>query len=571
MKKNDIEKNEEKLKDDKETKIENSDEGKAKEETPESKDEEPEKEGDKKSEAGDEEDKETSKEEKSEGKEDKETSKENVSKDESKKASKPDYSKFYEPYIDSSVDKYKKKKKVLKTVAISFVSLILLVYFGGVIYFYSHFDSNTYINEFNVSWMSVDEVEDVFNNELTSHELEIVFKNTTETVAYGDGELEYSLAKSIKDIKKKQNPFIWFINIFNDQTLTVEYKASYDEAGLKEYINSFNCMKKASMQESVDAYVEMKDGEVVIVSDVTNTELDKDKVYEAVVVAITDYEDSVNIEENDCYIKADITADSATINNIAAEAEEFLSLEASYDFKGYEVAITRADLSAMAYIDGNGHVQIDKEEVENYANMLAETYTTVKTERVFETTGGKKILIYGGYYGWELDPEKEAEELYELLCLKEDFTKEPASKKQGYAMCEMNDIGDSYVEIDFLAQTLYVYIDGELKLETPIVSGNMSRGYKTPGGLYCIDNRVYDTRLVGETWDLHVNMWMGFNGSIGMHDAPWRWEYGGDIYTYNGSHGCVNIPYKEAMEAIDICEVGMPVVAYWLDEVEEVK
>ena len=138
-------------------------------------------------------------------------------------------------------------------------------------------------------------------------------------------------------------------------------------------------------------------------------------------------------------------------------------------------------------------------------------------------------------------------------------------------MGEMNDIGDSYVEIDFLKQTLYVYKDGKLELETPIVSGNMSRNYKTPGGLFSIDNRVYDTYLVGPTWNLHVNVWMGFNGSIGIHDAPWRAEYGGDIYTYNGSHGCVNVPYDNAMKAIEICEVGMPVVAYWLDEVEIVK
>mgnify|MGYP002520576792 CR=1 FL=1 len=475
------------------------------------------------------------------------------------------------PYIDPSVKKYKKRKKTVRVTGICFAALVLFVYIGGVIYFNNHFDSGTRINQFDVSNKSVSDVEKIFEKEFQNYDLAVEYKNTTKHIKQGDGELTFTLEQSVSDIKKEQNSFLWFVNIFTDESYNVEYKANYNADKLREYLDSFECMAPENMEKPENAYVSMENGEVIVVPDETKTLLSPEKVYDVVEVAIKDFKSEINIEENDCYVTADITADSDIIKAQTEAAEEFLSIKAVYDFKGYEIPITREELAQMAYLDSNGEVQISRTGTERFVKNFADKYTTYKKDRVFKTHDGDKILINGNYYGWEIDEEKELEELYPLLLKKKDFTKKPAAKREGYAMGEMNDIGDSYVEIDFLKQTLYVYKDGKLELETPIVSGNMSRNYKTPGGLFSIDNRVYDTYLVGPTWNLHVNVWMGFNGSIGIHDAPWRAEYGGDIYTYNGSHGCVNVPYDNAMKAIEICEVGMPVVAYWLDEVEIVK
>ena len=55
---------------------------------------------------------------------------------------------------------------------------------------------------------------------------------------------------------------------------------------------------------------------------------------------------------------------------------------------------------------------------------------------------------------------------------------------------------------------------------------------------------------------------MPFNGGIGFHDANWRDTFGGTIYMYNGSHGCVNWPVDKAAEVFDSVKAGMPVVCY---------
>lgn len=552
-----------------------------KEDIPEEKAEEkPDESEDKKEEKAEDESKDDKK-EKSEDKPD-EKSKEAEVKDENKKEdesnkekSKEDkyskYEKFYiqEPYIDSSVDKHKKRRKVLKWVGISLLTLVCVAYFAGVFYFSNHFDTDTSINGYDISYKSIEEVEAIFEEEFSGYELTVQFKDGEEKILCGHGELEYSLEESISDIKKKQNPFIWFVNLFYEDDYTVNYVASYNEDALEEYVSTFKAMDSSNMIPSKDARVRLSEGEVVVIPDETGTELDTEKVMTTITTALDSYSNSVNIDANECYIKADITADSETIADIVAEAEDFLNIEAYYDFKGYKVQITKEELCTMAYIDSWGDVEISKSNVELFAMNFAEKYSTAYTERKFKTNDNRTILIYGGYFGWVLDGEAEGEELYQVLLAKEDFIKEPVCERQGYTYCDLNDIGDTYVEIDLADQHVYYYENGILKMDSDCVTGHLY-GMKTPGGLYSLKGMESNTYLVGADYRSFVYYWMPFNGGIGLHDATWRGTFGGDIYTYDGSHGCVNLPLDFAGELYQVVEIGMPIVCYWDDEVVEV-
>ena len=124
--------------------------------------------------------------------------------------------------------------------------------------------------------------------------------------------------------------------------------------------------------------------------------------------------------------------------------------------------------------------------------------------------------------------------------------------------------------MDLSAQTIYYYIDGELFIESPCVTGHMP-GMKTPGGLYQLNGKSVNTTLVGPGYASFVYYWMPFNRGIGMHDATWRSSFGDDIYQYNGSHGCVNLPLEVAGEIYHNIEVGTPIICYWEDEIVEVE
>lgn len=89
---------------------------------------------------------------------------------------------------------------------------------------------------------------------------------------------------------------------------------------------------------------------------------------------------------------------------------------------------------------------------------------------------------------------------------------------------------------------MFFYKEGKLVVESDFVSGNESRGWSTPAGVYPLTYKQRNATLKGENYATPVSYWMPFNGGIGMHDAYWRSSFGGKIYKTNGSHGCINLP-----------------------------
>ncbi|MBQ6410460.1 MAG: L,D-transpeptidase, partial [Atopobiaceae bacterium] len=57
--------------------------------------------------------------------------------------------------------------------------------------------------------------------------------------------------------------------------------------------------------------------------------------------------------------------------------------------------------------------------------------------------------------------------------------------------------------------------------------------------------------------------WMPFvNNMVAFHDAPWRSQFGGQIYYDNGSHGCVNLPPEVAKKLYELAPEGTVVVVH---------
>lgn len=117
----------------------------------------------------------------------------------------------------------------------------------------------------------------------------------------------------------------------------------------------------------------------------------------------------------------------------------------------------------------------------------------------------------------------------------------------------------NHIEVSIEDQKLWYYKDGELFLTSNIVSGQRYK-HNTPRGRFRIQWKQTDTYLIGDDYKTHVNYWMPFNGEIGLHDATWRGSFGGDIYTYNGSHGCVNLPFSKAQTIYYNAKVGTLVI-----------
>ena len=125
----------------------------------------------------------------------------------------------------------------------------------------------------------------------------------------------------------------------------------------------------------------------------------------------------------------------------------------------------------------------------------------------------------------------------------------------------------TYVYVSISDQTLTYFVDGEVVLSTPVVTGN-SWNHATPRGTFRILSKATNVTLKGredngDKYESFVYYWMAFIGGVyGLHDATWRGSFGGNIYQGNGSHGCVNMPYGMAAELFSIIDYGTPVLIY---------
>ena len=81
-------------------------------------------------------------------------------------------------------------------------------------------------------------------------------------------------------------------------------------------------------------------------------------------------------------------------------------------------------------------------------------------------------------------------------------------------------------------------------------------------GIFPVTYTQKDATLKGPGYASFVHYWMPFNGGEGLHDATWRGSFGGTIYKYSGSHGCVNMPPSSAAQLYEMIEPGTPVLIY---------
>lgn len=246
---------------------------------------------------------------------------------------------------------------------------------------------------------------------------------------------------------------------------------------------------------------------------------------------------------------------------------DFATASIQYIFEDQTEIIDKELITTWITLEKD-QVILDEEKVKDYVDELAKKYDTVGSERKFVDSHGDLVMVSGGTYGWEINRKEEVNELIALIkqgVIKMD--REPVYKQKAFER-GASDIGNTYVEVNMSEQKMWFYKEGELIVSTDIVTGNMAKGHDTPTVVGYIYNKVRNTKLVGTGYEAFVNYWMKVYGSIGIHDASWRRKFGGNIYTTNGSHGCINTPYDKVKIIFDNIEIGTPVIIFYENEDE---
>lgn len=203
----------------------------------------------------------------------------------------------------------------------------------------------------------------------------------------------------------------------------------------------------------------------------------------------------------------------------------------------------------------NCQLLLTVDDCEEWIAGISDRYDTRDSSYTFVNSLGTEVTVPYKTFGNYVNISKEAEALFTRISEHESGEFSPVLS--GY-----DNLENTYVEISIDTQHLWYYKDGELTMETDIVTGRKGQ-HDTPTGVYYITECIPGKYLIDDTYKTWVNRWMRLtNSGIGLHDASWRSSFGKNIYTYNGSHGCINLPKNWAYEFYKDAYVGMPVIIY---------
>lgn len=487
-----------------------------------------------------------------------------------------------------------KGKKVLGIIFGCFAGLVLIAYVAGFIYFSGHFYQDVAINGVDVSNMNQAEAKQALDDFYKAYCLTIVTIDGKEIKLVGnDISMKIVLHDEFDSCFDKQESYLWFVNMLNHHDYAIGADATYDNDALTAQINSMNLLNKTTMVTPRDAYVGVEDNKFVIIEEIMGSTLLEDKFKSAIAENLNAVQFSVNLLDAGCYQLPKVYAKDAEITS---------ELEAKNVYAASPVKLQLDDLvlepGMQLYEDvlekkGDTYA-VSKALVKKYVGKLAEKYNTINSERVFTTSfDNKKVSVLGTAFGYELNVDETTDKLYAALTGGKAATVEAVFDQKGYTLQGENDIGNTYVEVNLSEQRVIAYKNGRKIAEGDCVSGKESVGHGTTIGLYAIQDKLSPTVLRGEKkpvtktevwfdefgqpfehttttmeydYESPVTFWLQFNGGIGLHDAAgWRSAYGGSIYYYSGSHGCVNLPYDLAKTLYENFQIGDPVVVYFWD------
>lgn len=471
---------------------------------------------------------------------------------------------------DMALKKHRTKKKAI-IISCSILGLLIAAYLGTVFYFSSHFYPYTEINGTGQSMQTVAEVESYFTEHVAGYELSLEQVNgSTEVISGSDISLSYEESDELKGLLDQQNPFLWPAAFFHKPELETAVGVSYDEAQLEEQINALACMSEENQTQSISAYPKYDGNEFVIEPEVIGTDINTDVFKEKVAEHVSGLFTTLNMEEQECYVKPQYVSDSQEVLDAAAKMNEYLQAVITYEVSPQTEVVDKTRISEWVTANEAMEVTFNEEAVKEFVSELASKYNTIGTTRTMTTANGNSVEVSGGDYGWRINQDEEYTTLVGNITAGETVSREPVYSQRGADHGEDNDYGNTYAEVDLSSQYMWFIQDGTVVLESGIVTGNPNKGYATPQGSYTLTYKTRNAVLKGalradgtREYETPVSFWMPFNGGIGFHDATWQSSFGGSRYLSNGSHGCVNLPYSVAEQLYSLIQDDTPIILHY--------
>ncbi len=456
-------------------------------------------------------------------------------------------------------------KRKIKRAFLIFTSSVIGIYSLIALYFVNHFYFHTEINGVNVSLKAHDNISNIIGQFILDYKLQLIERyGDTEVIMSQDIGMKYNKNINISQVTAKQNPFLWITSIFGSNTYCINNLYIYDKILLVNKINSLKCIN-GNIIEPQNVSFKYSDGSYNIIKEIYGNKINTDHFIKTINLSISTGKTKLDLDSMKCYEYPRYTVNSEKTFQTEKLLNKYISAKIAYQFGSIVEQVDRTIINQWLSVDENLEVVINKQAVAKYITALSKKYNTVGITREFQSATGKKIELKGGIYGWKINCDSETEALYNNILNADTIEREPAYSQKASTR-EGNEIRNTYIEINITTQHLWFYKDGKLITQGSIVTGNPNRNNATVIGAYMLNYKQKKATLSGPGYEANVTYWMPFFGNIGLHDAPWRHSFGGEIYKRNGTHGCVNLPLYLAKTIYENIEEGTPVIVYEEDK-----
>lgn len=452
--------------------------------------------------------------------------------------------------------------------------MICLIYVAISVYFMSHFFVNTKINGKNFSGKTASDVEKYLQTNIKDYKLTILENEGRQDVISGSEiGLEYRAGTETEKLLKDQNGFAWPKAFFTENSRKVSVNVSYNEESLNQRISQLSCLQ-TEQTPAENAKPEFDGNQYVIKPEVYGNAVDKERLTEQVKVHITEFQPQLDMVETKCYAKPKYVEDSKEVQEACDAMNKYVNASITYPMNE-PVVVDKALISQWLQVDGEMKVSLNTEAMKQWFTAFGDKYDTQGTTRTFTTPAGKSATVTGGTYGWSIDEDTELVNLQNSILNGEVVTREPAYYAGGTAAAHSGqDWGNTYAEVDMSAQHMWYVQNGQVVLETDVVTGEPIPSKITPEGVYSLMWKQPNSVLVGDinpdtgepAYRTQVKYWMQVTSSgVGFHDAIWQTAFGGTLYQIpgTGSHGCINMPLDQAGALFNMIEPGTPVIFHW--------
>ena len=484
----------------------------------------------------------------------------------------------------SAKPEYQNPKPVKKHKGARIFGLIMLMivvlggcaYAAASYYFADRFFEGTWINGVNCSQMTAAEVENLFKQKFENYTIEVSARDQApQTISGADISYQYLSTGEVLKLLKQQKPYEWVKGFMETRSYTTQENVTFDKSLLQSEVKELKCAQAENQVEPENAYVALEGSEFTIVPETEGSKLKVKEAYKALDTAISGSQTSIDLGNTpDVYAVAAVTSDDPTLQATRDAYNNYTKASITYTFGEQTVTLDGSTLKEWLQFDDKGQLVQDDasftQHIKDFVAQLASEHDTVGTTRSFNTTSGRTVSVYGSAYGWKIDQDAEAAQLTEEIRTGTQTTREPVysmrANSYGY-----NDIGSTYIEVDLSSQHMYYYQNGSIIFDSDIVSGDIRYDDRaTPPGIFTLYYKKSPDVLRGEKkpdgtyeYETQVTYWMPFNGGIGFHDATWQAYFGGDRYTYAGSHGCINMPLDAAATLYSIIDTNVPIVCFY--------